>query len=253
MASGQGPGPPRQGCEEEPDPSSTSEEQVARDTEEVFRSYVFYRHQQEQEAEGAAAPTDPEMVTLSLEPSSTMGQVGRQLAIIGDDINRRYDSEFQAMLQHLQPTAENAYEYFTKIASSLFESGINWGRVVALLGFGYRLALHVYQRGLTGFLGQVTRFVADFMLHHCIARWIAQRGGWAGRGTWTRLAFTWFLLTGLISGLLNPVEGWVCFSSLLEGLGPSPLFSSPFSRNDPHFFGFQASFPSPQSQGSPNC
>lgn len=46
-----------------------------------------------------------------------MGQVGRQLAIIGDDINRRYDSEFQAMLQHLQPTADNAYEYFTKIAS----------------------------------------------------------------------------------------------------------------------------------------
>ncbi|XP_047650989.1 bcl-2 homologous antagonist/killer [Phacochoerus africanus] len=177
MASGQGPGPPSQGCGE-PDPSSTSEEQVARDTEEVFRSYVFHRHQQEQEAEGAAAPTDPEMVTLPLEPSSTMGQVGRQLAIIGDDINRRYDSEFQAMLQHLQPTAENAYEYFTKIASSLFESGINWGRVVALLGFGYRLALYVYQRGLTGFLGQVTRFVADFMLHHCIARWIAQRGGW---------------------------------------------------------------------------
>lgn len=52
--------------------------------------------------------------------------------------------------------------------------------MVALLGFGYRLALHVYQRGLTGFLGQVTRFVADFMLHHCIARWIAQRGGWVG-------------------------------------------------------------------------
>lgn len=150
---------------------------MARDTEEVFRSYVFYRHQQEQEAE-AAAPPDPEMVTLSPEPDSTLGQVGRQLAIIGDDINQRFDLEFHTMLQHLQPTPENAYQYFTKIASSLFESGINWGRVVALLGFGYRLALHVYQRGLTGFLGQVTRFVADFILHHCIARWIAQRGGW---------------------------------------------------------------------------
>nr|3QBR_B Chain B, Bcl-2 homologous antagonist/killer [Homo sapiens]3QBR_Y Chain Y, Bcl-2 homologous antagonist/killer [Homo sapiens]5FMK_B Chain B, BCL-2 HOMOLOGOUS ANTAGONIST/KILLER [Homo sapiens] len=34
---------------------------------------------------------------LPLQPSSTMGQVGRQLAIIGDDINRRYDSEFQTM------------------------------------------------------------------------------------------------------------------------------------------------------------
>ncbi|XP_012577013.1 PREDICTED: bcl-2 homologous antagonist/killer isoform X2 [Condylura cristata] len=114
MASGQGPGPPSQECKE-PDLSSASEEQVAQDTEEVFRSYVFYRHQQEQ-AEGAGAPADPEMVTLPPEPSSTMGQVGRQLALIGDDINRRYDSEFQIMLDQLQPTAENAYEYFTKIA-----------------------------------------------------------------------------------------------------------------------------------------
>ena len=38
-----------------------------------------------------------------------MGQVGRQLAVIGDDINRRYDTEFQAMLQHLQPTADNGH------------------------------------------------------------------------------------------------------------------------------------------------
>lgn len=50
--------------------------------------------------------------------------------------------------------------------------------MVALLGFGYRLALYVYQRGLTGFLGQVTCFLADIILHHYIARWIAQRGGW---------------------------------------------------------------------------
>lgn len=178
MASGPGPGPPRQDCSEpEPGPSSTSEEQVALETEEVFRSYVYYRHQQEQ-AEGAVASSDPEMDTLPLEPSSTMGQVGRQLAIIGDDINRRYDAEFQTMLEQLQPTSENAYEYFIKIAKSLFESGINWGRVVALLGFGYRLALHVYRQGLTGFLGQVTRFVVNFMLQNHIARWIAQRGGW---------------------------------------------------------------------------
>lgn len=63
-------------------------------------------------------------------------------------------------------------------AHSLFKSGINWGRVVALLGFGYRLAVYVYQRGLTGFLGQVTCFLADIILNHYIARWIAQRGGW---------------------------------------------------------------------------
>ncbi|KAF7484921.1 Hypothetical predicted protein [Marmota monax] len=169
MASRQGPGPPSEECGE---PTSDSEQQVARDKEE------------KQEAEGAAAPVDPEMVALALEPTSTMGQVGLQLAVIGDDINRRYDSEFQSMLEQLQPTAANAYELFTKIASSLFESGINWGCVVALLGFGYRLALHIYQRGLTGFLGQVTSFVADFMLHRCIAGWIVQRevSGHSSRG-----------------------------------------------------------------------
>ncbi|XP_048203908.1 bcl-2 homologous antagonist/killer [Perognathus longimembris pacificus] len=178
MASGQGPGPPGEGCEE-PSSPSTSEQQVAQDTEEVFRSYVYYSHQQEQEAQGAAAPLDPEMVNLPQDPNSVMGQVGRQLAIIGDDINRRFDSEFQNMLQQLQPTAENAPELFTKIASRLFDSGISWGRVVALLGFGYRLAMHIYKHGLTGFFSRVTRFVVDVMMRHYITRWIAQRGGWA--------------------------------------------------------------------------
>lgn len=55
---------------------------------------------------------------------------------------------------------------------------------MALLGFGYRLALYVYQRGLTGFLGQVTCFLIDIILHHYIARWIAQRGGWVSAWGW---------------------------------------------------------------------
>uniref|UniRef100_A0A2I2Y8H5 Bcl-2 Bcl-2 homology region 1-3 domain-containing protein n=1 Tax=Gorilla gorilla gorilla TaxID=9595 RepID=A0A2I2Y8H5_GORGO len=155
MASGQGPGPPRQECGK-PALRSASEEQVAQDTE------------------GFSAATDG---TLRLQPRSTMGQVGRQLAITRTTSTGTMTSEFQTMLQRLQPRAENAYEYFTKIASSLFESGINRGRVVALLGFGYRLVLHVYQHSLTGFLGLVTRFVV-FMLQHGIARWISQRGGW---------------------------------------------------------------------------
>lgn len=48
---------------------------------------------------------------------SVLSRVGQQLAIIGDDINRRYDTEFQNLLEQLQPTAGNAYELFTKIAS----------------------------------------------------------------------------------------------------------------------------------------
>jgi len=63
----------------------------------------------------------------------------------------------------------------------LFESGINWGRVIALLGFGYRMAVHVYQHGITGFLRRIICFVVDFMLRNRIAQWIAQQGGWVSR------------------------------------------------------------------------
>ncbi|KAM6398937.1 bcl-2 homologous antagonist/killer [Rhynochetos jubatus] len=155
-----------------------SEDQVAKETEVVFRSYAFYRYQQEREERGEEVPMDPEIVEIQQELGSTGSQVGRRLAIIGDDINERYDAEFRYMLKSLQLTKENAYEYFTRIASSLFESGINWGRVIALLGFGYRMAIHVYQQGIPGFLCRIARYVTEFMLQNRIARWIAQQGGW---------------------------------------------------------------------------
>lgn len=64
------------------------------------------------------------------------------------------------------------------LSLSLFESGINWGRVIALLGFGYRMAIHVYQHGITGFLRRIAHYMAEFVLHNRIAQWIAQQGGW---------------------------------------------------------------------------
>ncbi|KFP15448.1 Bcl-2 homologous antagonist/killer, partial [Egretta garzetta] len=155
-----------------------AEDQVAEETEEVFRSYAFYRHQQEREERGEEVPMDPEIMEVEQELGSTGSQVGRRLAIIGDDINERYDAEFRYMLKSLQPTKENAYEYFTRIASSLFESGINWGRVIALLGFGYRMAIHVYQQGIPGFLCRIASYVSEFIRRNYIAQWIAQQGGW---------------------------------------------------------------------------
>ncbi|XP_042321130.1 bcl-2 homologous antagonist/killer isoform X1 [Sceloporus undulatus] len=155
-----------------------SEDQVAQQTEEVFQSYAFYRYQQEQEQTEGDVPHDPEIAAIQQEPNSTNCQVGRRLALIGDDINARYDKEFSDMLKSLQPTRDNAYEYFTRIATSLFDSGINWGRVIALLGFGYRMAIHVYQHGVTGFLRRIARYIADFVLRNHIAQWIAQQGGW---------------------------------------------------------------------------
>ncbi|NWR77353.1 BAK protein, partial [Centropus unirufus] len=83
-----------------------SEDQVAEETKEVFCSYAFYRYQQERETRGEEMPIDPEIVEIQQELHSNVSEVGRQLAIIGDDINKRYDAEFRDMLKSLQPTKE---------------------------------------------------------------------------------------------------------------------------------------------------
>ena len=61
----------------------------------------------------------------------------------------------------------------------LFRDGnINWGRIVTLLCFGYRMAVTVIKRGIRGFFTEIVGFVVRFVLSERIARWIADQGGW---------------------------------------------------------------------------
>jgi len=48
--------------------------------------------------------------------TSTEEQVGRQLALIGDEVNERYALEFANMLRLLKIHPETAYEGFASIA-----------------------------------------------------------------------------------------------------------------------------------------
>ncbi|NXQ12291.1 BAK protein, partial [Peucedramus taeniatus] len=84
-----------------------AEGRVAEEAEEVFRSYAFYRYQQERQERGAELPPDPEIEQIQQDLQSIESQVGRRLAIIGDDIYRRYDGEFRTMLESLRPTCDN--------------------------------------------------------------------------------------------------------------------------------------------------
>ncbi|XP_077866051.1 bcl-2 homologous antagonist/killer-like, partial [Saccoglossus kowalevskii] len=61
----------------------------------------------------------------------------------------------------------------------IFFDGINWGRIVALLMFGYRIAMDVIQKGFRGFFSKIIEFVVKFIIGEKIAQWIARQGGWA--------------------------------------------------------------------------
>ncbi|NWT62159.1 BAK protein, partial [Erythrocercus mccallii] len=77
---------------------------VAEEAEEVFRSFAASLYQQERQERGAEVPRDPELEQIQQDQESIETRVGQRLAVIGDDIYRRYHPEFCSMLESLQPT-----------------------------------------------------------------------------------------------------------------------------------------------------
>ena len=103
------------------------------------------------------------------------------LAEMGDVLNKKYHSDFVEMTRKLGLTSSTAYKAFAKVASRLFQNGINWGRIVALLLFGYEIAVSVIQKeamGIRNFLRKIVNFVVTFIIKEKIARWITDQGGW---------------------------------------------------------------------------
>lgn len=86
------------------------------------------------------------------------------------------NTQLNHLIGSIRVTPETAYKTFVSVAAQIFEDGtINWGRIVTLFYFAYKLAIQVLNR-LPLFdiiIGWVTRFVADRL-----ARWILARGGW---------------------------------------------------------------------------
>ncbi|XP_075051826.1 bcl-2 homologous antagonist/killer [Mixophyes fleayi] len=153
------------------------EEQVSQQTEAIFLSYAFHTTRLRTEDEDSR-PLGGE-IEDARQRDGNIDKVGQKLALIGDDLNKRYAEEFDNMLTNLNPNLENSYEYFKKIASSVFETGMNWGRVLTLLGFGYRMAVYIWKNGQRGFLRTIAQWLARYLVESSIARWISRQGGWA--------------------------------------------------------------------------
>ncbi|NP_001296708.1 bcl-2 homologous antagonist/killer-like [Hydra vulgaris] len=169
------------------------EQQVANDTEKVFCSFVYKRLTSEIDKESSDGSLEVGNVITNLrsevtefrnvdESNGETENLGRVLASFGDEINDKYRQVFSDMLCRLNIETEDvAYETFANIARRLFENGINWGRIVALLCFGYEVAFAIIKRNARGFgkfLRKLIRFVVDFIVNEKIAKWIAKNGGW---------------------------------------------------------------------------
>ena len=179
-------------------------EVVANETKEIFKNFVYRRLTSEIEKEASEGELDvpclePAVLSSLVEPSNDQSKkegdksatdqefinlVGLKLASYGDEIQARYHDTFSQMITNLNLSElgnERAYESFRKIARRLFEYEITWGRILALLYFGYEIAVTVIKQGVRGtakFLKSLIKLIVDFIVNEKIAKWIAKQGGW---------------------------------------------------------------------------
>ncbi|VDP61524.1 unnamed protein product [Schistosoma curassoni] len=79
----------------------------------------------------------------------------------------------------LLPVEECPLEMFYNVARVLFARGpTNWGQVITLFYFGYRLVVQRVKKGVTNAFYQVCRCLVSFCRQINIFVWIAQQGGW---------------------------------------------------------------------------
>ncbi|XP_069827574.1 bcl-2 homologous antagonist/killer isoform X2 [Dendropsophus ebraccatus] len=147
-----------------------------KEAEAVFLSYTFHMTMMRSENEDSRPLRDE--LEDARQRDSELDNLGKQLAAIGDDIYKRHEETFDNFLKDLNPNLENAYDIFKKIASRVFETEVNWGRILTLLGFGYRMAVYIWRKGQHGFLKTIARLLARYLVESYIARWIARQGGW---------------------------------------------------------------------------
>uniref|UniRef100_A0A8C1LNG0 Apoptosis regulator BAX-like n=1 Tax=Cyprinus carpio TaxID=7962 RepID=A0A8C1LNG0_CYPCA len=96
-----------------------------------------------------------------------------QLLKIADELNKN------AELQHLISTvqANCAQDVFMTVARSIFEDGINWGRVVALFHLSYRLIYLALTQNHFDIIRMIICWFLQFIREN-ISAWIRQHGGW---------------------------------------------------------------------------
>ncbi|XP_077151620.1 bcl-2 homologous antagonist/killer isoform X2 [Ranitomeya variabilis] len=144
--------------------------------EAVFLSYTFHMAAMRSENEDIKPLGDE--IEDARQCDSNIDTLGKKLATIGDDIYKRYESTFDNFLKDLDPNLGNAYDMFKKIAASVFETDVNWGRILTLLGFGYRMAVYIWKKGQHRFLRKIAQCLARYLVESQIAQWIARQGGW---------------------------------------------------------------------------
>lgn len=137
----------------------------------VLRGYVMEQIHTE-EPTLHVRPEDLGGTTEEVENPQIKGIV-EQLLKIAEELNQ--STELRQLLSTVE--ANCAQEMFMTVARRIFQDGINWGRVVALLHLAYRLIHKALTQNRAEIIKNIISWVLQFIREH-ICSWIRQQGGW---------------------------------------------------------------------------
>ncbi|XP_072125492.1 bcl-2 homologous antagonist/killer-like isoform X1 [Mobula birostris] len=155
-----------------------TEQNQEEETEHIFQNNVCCQHQNEVEEDlsnGVTMPGTSDVDEWQTHSSSSV-EIGRQLAIIGDELNNQKNGESRDVQVYF-PFAFG-HESFRRVAERLFDNEINWWRTITLLSFGYKSLKYVCRGGIMEYFGRVTEPIGKTIAKNQITQWIAEQGGW---------------------------------------------------------------------------
>lgn len=124
------------------------------------------------EADNLRAPDTP-----AGPPVEHIRQVAACLKKIGDELDG--DENLQRIIGRIRP--DSPKQTFLEVAKEIFADGnFNWGRVVALFYFAYKMAVKTLEakfEKLVPVVQMIVEWVVSFITDY-VAGWIIERGGW---------------------------------------------------------------------------
>lgn len=120
-------------------------------------------------ADGLTAPEE-----LSENQKKVNKDVAHVIRDIGDRLSN--DASLNLLISQVQVSKDTAFDTFLQVAAQIFSDGIvNWGRIVTLFYFGYKLALQVINE--IPLIKMIVQWLVQFIKDR-LAKWIFEQGGW---------------------------------------------------------------------------
>lgn len=110
---------------------------------------------------------------LQAPPSITSNTLRKMVTRIEAD----YPDFFQSLNTALIITPATAYSTFVNTANFIFQSGTNWGRIVAFYKFGGVVAHHLAEKQRSDMVPHVVNWIVTYIVENLLP-WIREQGGW---------------------------------------------------------------------------